>query len=145
MAPDFANNAEFNTLPARALPRYIVRWVLPALITAIPITALVPFGYLSMLMVVIAIGYGILRYKDAGWSVWENTLVLRSRTFARNTVIIPVNRIQSTEMRRSWLQKGKALANFRAFVASGLLGTSFGIADAEEQSIKNLLNLPCRK
>ena len=107
-----------------------------------PIAIFAPFGFWSLLSVIIAIGCGALSFKDAGWAVRNNILFIRSRQMSRNTVIIPVNRIQSTEMRQSLMQKRKGLASFRVFAASGHAGTSFGLADAEEDKIVDLVLLP---
>lgn len=133
VVPDLAVAEKLTPLPARALPRYIFKPVISALIPVVPLTVFVPYGGFSCLLVLSAFGYGVLRYKDAGWAVREKTLLIRYRRLVRTTALIPVNRIQATEMRQSFMQRRKGLATFTVFVVSGIAGTGFRIVDAEEK------------
>ncbi len=140
LAPDFASNITLHKIPARALPRYIIKTVFLTLLITIPAALFTPVGYLALLPVPVAFGYGMLRYKDAGWANPDSLLLLRERKIARTTTIIPSIRMQSAKVSQSFMQKRKNLASFTVAVISLIGGTRFRIIDIEGDTAISLLN-----
>src|ERR687890_848166 len=84
-APEFAGAPAVEPLPRRALPRYVFRATLLYTIIAFA-GALVSFlvfqsalGLLGLLLIPPAAAYGWLCYRDAGWALEEDRLVVRLR------------------------------------------------------------------
>lgn len=87
---------EMTSIPKRALSRFVLRKVL----YIIPIIgALVwfgrPWGFLSLLLLPLAVFWAYMQYKDAGWGIEGNLLQLSSRFFSKQTLIMQRSRIQS--------------------------------------------------
>lgn len=145
-APKFAIHTPLEPLPARAFRRYVIRAMIPALVVAAALaTASVlaldsiagAFG--TLVLLVPAFFHGRLRYRDAGWGMADDCLIVRSRMLARTTAIAPRRRLQSRSVVRSPFQRRAGLATLRAQVASGGGGTEVGIVDLESASANQVL------
>ncbi len=125
-APEFAVSPPLQSLPRRALRRYVIRSALPALLLAALAVSLLVWRGLSELAIVplslVLLGgaYGWLRFKGVGWSVDRDHLVVRYRTLARTMAIAPRRRLQSRSFAQSPFQRRVGLATFSAQVGRGL-------------------------
>jgi putative membrane protein len=149
VAPEFAVAPPLNALPRRALRRYIFRSTLPflVLISASALLSSLVFDlaawvFAALLLLLPAALFGWLRYRDAGWALEEDRLVVRSRFLGRTTAIAPRRRLQSRATLRSPFQRRVGLATFEAQVASGGGGAELHVtdlgADAADALIENL-------
>ncbi|MGE7907979.1 PH domain-containing protein [Peribacillus sp. NPDC094092] len=132
--PVYETTTEMTPIPKRALSRYMFRKFL----YLIPIMgALVwffrPWGYLSLLLVPLAIFWAYMQYRDAGWSIEGNLLLLSSRFFSKQTLIMQRSRIQSISYKKSWFQNRKELATISASIKSGITSRVGLVADVEEK------------
>ncbi|MFL5992570.1 MAG: PH domain-containing protein, partial [Rubrobacteraceae bacterium] len=148
-APEFAVAPPLNALPRRALRRYIFRSTLPflVLISAAALFSSLVFDlaawvFAALLLLLPAALFGWLRYRDAGWALEEDRLVVRSRFLGRTIAIAPRRRLQSRATVRSPFQRRVRLATFEAQVASGGGGAELRVtdlgADAADALIENL-------
>ena len=148
-APEFAVAPPLNALPRRALRRYVFRSTLPflVLISAAALLSSLVFDlaawvFAALLLLLPAALFGWLRYRDAGWALEEDRLVVRSRFLGRTTAIAPRRRLQSRATLRSPFQRRVGLATFEAQVASGGGGAELRVtdlgADAADALIVNL-------
>src|SRR5215208_6872029 len=134
--PEFAVAPTLNALPRRALRRYVLRSTLPILflLAAAGFVSLLAFGFVAwglaaLLLPLPAALYGWLRYRDAGWALEDDRLVVRSRLLTRTTAIAPRRRLQSRATARSPFQRRVRLATFQARVASGVGGAELRVTD----------------
>jgi putative membrane protein len=88
-------------------------------------------GLLGLLLVPPAAVHGWLRYRDAGWALERDRLVVRYRSLARATAIAPRRRLQSRGLTRSPFQRRVRLATFLAEVASGAGGAVVEVTDLD--------------
>jgi putative membrane protein len=148
-APEFAVAPPLNSLPRRALRRYVFRSTVPFLflISAATLLSSLVFDlaawvFAALLLLLPAALYGRLRYRDAGWALEEDRLVVRSRFLSRTTAIAPRRRLQSRATVRSPFQRRVRLATFQAQVASGGGGAELRVtdlaSDAADALIENL-------
>ena len=135
-APEFAVDPPLYALPRRALRRYVFRSTVPVLVllVAAGLFSLLAFEFAlwslaALLLLLPAALYGWLRYRDAGWAIEDDRLVVRSRLLTRSTTIAPRRRLQSRATVRSPLQRRVRLATFRARVASGGGGAELQVTD----------------
>jgi putative membrane protein len=145
-APEFAVAPPLNALPRRALRRYVFRSTVPFLflISAAALLSSVVFDlaawvFAALLLLLPAALYGRLRYRDAGWALEEDRLVVRSRFLGRTTAIAPRRRLQSRATVRSPLQRRVRLATFQAQVASGGGGAELRVTDLGSDAADALL------
>jgi putative membrane protein len=144
-APEFAADPTLDPLPRRALGRYVFRATVPALIAVVAVAgvSLVVFestvGLLGLLLVPPATAHGWLRYRDAGWALDRDRLVVRSRSLARATAIAPRRRLQSRGVVRSPFQRRVGLATFLAEVASGAGGAAVQVTDLDSDAADTLV------
>jgi len=143
-APEFAAAPSLTPLPRRALGRYVFRATVPALMAA-AVAAGVSFfvfesaaGLLGLLLVPPGAAHGWLRYRDAGWALERDRLVVRSRSLARATAIAPRRRLQSRGVVRSPFQRRLRLATFLAEVASGAGGAAVRVTDLDSDAADTL-------
>lgn len=130
-APEFAAEVKgLKRLPRRARRRFVIRSTVPALIIAGMVSVFVfPVGLFLFGILPLAGLYGLLRYRDSGWRLSGETLLLRTRTISRTTAIVTRRRVQSCDLARSYFQRRKRLATFRVSVASGAI---FSMIDLDQ-------------
>jgi putative membrane protein len=145
-APEFAVDPPLNALPRRALRRYVFRSTVPVLVllAAAGLFSLLVFelplwSLAALLLLLPAALYGWLRYRDAGWAIEDDRLVVRARLLPRSTTIAPRRRLQSRATVRSPLQRRVRLATFTARVASGGGGAELQIIDLGSDAAEGLI------
>jgi putative membrane protein len=146
-APEFAVAPPLNPLPRRALRRYVLRATVPVLIllaagglASFLVFEFAPWGLAVLLLLLpAAVLYGWLRYKDAGWALERNRLVVRSRLLTRTTAVAPRRRLQWRATVRSPLQRRVRLATFSAQVASGGGGKELRVTDLGAEAAETLV------
>jgi putative membrane protein len=145
-APEFAVDPPLKALPRRALRRYVFRSTVPVLVLlgAAGLFSVLAFDFVSwglaaLFLLVPAALYGWLRYRDAGWALEDDRLVVRSRLLTRATAIAPRRRLQSRATVRSPLQRRASLATFRAQVASGGGGAELQIIDLGSDAAESVV------
>lgn len=89
---------------------------------AVPLLFFRPWGYFSLVLMILSLGWSYLKYRDAGWDISSQQLVLRYRGIVRTTVFMKRNRIQSLTMSESYFQKKRSLATIEAVAMSGIGG-----------------------
>ncbi|MFO1446519.1 PH domain-containing protein [Bacillus sp. Bva_UNVM-123] len=137
--PDYQFDIAINPAPKRALKRYMIRGLLvTAPFVIVPIVFFRPWGYLSLLLLLLSLFFSYLKYKDAGWKVDEQQLTLRSRFLIRNTILMRRNRIQSLRTQESYFQRKKQLATIGAVVMSGSGGSGGVVVDLEKKDVSQI-------
>ncbi|WP_258832639.1 PH domain-containing protein [Peribacillus frigoritolerans] len=132
--PVYETDAEMTPIPKRALSRYVFRkflYLIP--IIGVLVWFFRPWGYLSFLLVPLAIFWAYMQYRDAGWSIEGNLLLLSSRFFSKQTLIMQRSRIQSITYKKSWFQNRKEIATISASIKSGVTSRVGMVADVEEK------------
>ncbi len=143
--PEFAVEPELRPLPRRALRRYVFRSTAVFLLVGagIGLFAFVNFGsflgFFALLLAVPAAFYGWLRWRDAGWALAGDSLVVRTRTLARTTAVAPRRRLQSRGISLSPFQRRVRLATLHARVASGGGGATFQVVDLDRSAAGKLV------
>ena len=143
-APEFAVAPPLNPLPRRALRRYVFRATAPAFVLAaagglVPLLVFdVAFGLFAFLLVPLFALYGWLRFRDAGWALAGERLVVRSRGLGRVTALAPRRRLQSRSIFQSPFQRRLRLATFGTQIASGIGGSALEITDLESNDARLL-------
>jgi putative membrane protein len=142
-APDFAVDTVLKPLPRRALRRYVFRATIPALLVFV--AALVCFivlgsalWFLSLLLIPPSAAFGWLRYRDAGWALEGDHLMVRHRRLGRKTTVAPRRRLQSRSVASSPFQRRLKLATFVAEVASGSGGSTLRVKDLDAGAVEAL-------
>lgn len=121
LIPNYESNLTLNPLPSRAYPRYMFRQCIlciPVVIACIYFLA--PWGYSSLVLLPLGVGWAYLRYRAAGWNITGSQLTIRSRFISKQTLLIHKNKIQSIESRTSWMQNRKQLVTISALIKSGI-------------------------
>ena len=142
-APEFAVVPALEPLPRRSLRRYVFRATIPALLVCVAaLVCLVVFGsalwLLPLLLIPPSAAYGWLRYRDAGWALEGDRLLVRHRLLGRKTAVAPRRRLQSRGVVSSPFQRRLQLATFVAEVASGSGGSALRVKDLDAGSAGTL-------
>ncbi|QGU00499.1 transmembrane protein, distant homology with ydbT [Candidatus Syntrophocurvum alkaliphilum] len=125
--PDLAIDPEYEGLPRESLRRYLFRLLIPALIVAGVVSYLSPYGWIAIVLPLIAVLVGIWQYKDAGITQVGDILCLRKRVFSKLEVIVPRKRIQSMMMTQTVLQKFDDLYTIHVSILSSVTGKTFSV------------------
>lgn len=134
--PQYELQPVFFKAPKRALNRYLWRgflWILP--FVGGPLLFFRPWGYLSLVLLIFAMGWSYLKYRDAGWEISSQQLALRYRGIVRTTVFMRRSRIQSLSLKESYFQKKRSLATIQAAAMSGAGGTGGTVRDLDKQEV----------
>jgi len=132
VVPEYQRSAPSLTPPFRAVRRYVLR----SLLVAIPVIAGLQFLFDASawiwLLMLFAVFWGWLRYRDAAIG-WDHQFILISnRTISKSTALVKKNRSQDLEIRQSRIQEVRDLVTVKIHVASGDHGRSFHVSDLEE-------------
>ncbi|MBJ7472682.1 MAG: PH domain-containing protein [Solirubrobacteraceae bacterium] len=125
-------------IPARARRRYLT---VPLLVAAIPAIALAaaPIGVgraVAIVPLLLAVAAGRLAAREAGWRREHGMLTLRSRRFARSTVVATERRLQRASTSINPFQRRAALATFAVRFSSA---RGAGIRHLDETVARELL------
>lgn len=131
MVPEYNDAAELIKPPPRAITRYIIKTSIPVLIVAGIIAYFIFQSYFPLLLAIIGVIWGVLRFRDARIGTTDKTLVMRFRRLARTTAFIKRYRIQAADASSSPIQRRRDLISVTATVASGSSGTSFTVDELE--------------
>ncbi|MED4534246.1 PH domain-containing protein [Metabacillus fastidiosus] len=137
--PEFTWQNNFNKLPKRSMRRYMFRAVMPWLIIAIPLCIfLQPWGYFSLFLILLGGINGYFSYKDAGWSIVDNQLVMCFRKISKTTVFMHKKRMQLIEYRTSFFQKRAKLQTISTTIKAGIAGSRYLLKDVEEEDVRKI-------
>ncbi|MFJ7756427.1 PH domain-containing protein [Peribacillus muralis] len=131
--PDYQTMTEMTPIPKRALSRCFFRkaaFIIP--IIGVLSWVFRPWGFLSLLLLPLGIFWAYMQYRDAGWNIDGDLLLLSSRLFSKQTLIMQRSRIQSISFKRSWFQSRKELATISASIKSGVHSREGVVTDVAE-------------
>ncbi|WP_340372611.1 PH domain-containing protein [Peribacillus sp. FSL E2-0218] len=139
MLPVYQTTMEMTPIPKRAISRYIFRKAL----FIIPIIGVLswffkPWGFLSLLLLPLGICWAYMQYRDAGWNIEGDLLLLSHRLFSKQTLIMQRSRIQSVSYKKSWFQSRKGLATISASIKSGVHSRVGVVRDVEEGDCRTI-------
>lgn len=126
------------SLPSKSLRRYIFR----SLILLLPLPVLFYFlpgniVWAGMVVFPVSAFFGFLRYRDGGYFIDGENLILRYRFFSRTTVLLMRNKIQALETGTNIIQKLRGLTTLSATVITVRQSVSFAVKDlGKDQVIK---------
>nr|MDH3155553.1 PH domain-containing protein [Bacillus licheniformis] len=137
--PDYAPEDDLNRLPKRAPRRYILRASWPVL-AVVPLSILFPpWGYLSAVLIPFYWIIGYFSYRDAGWKISGDKIIMSSRFIGRTTAVIQRRRMQVFEVSRSYFQRRKQLVSIHTSTKSSVLMEKFSVADVEEKDSDDII------
>jgi putative membrane protein len=135
--PGFSLNVdELKTPPERAKWRYVLRLIRPVAIIIALVVWFVPYGWISLTLLPLAVILGLAQYETAGYHIWGENLLLRTRSIGRTTALIKRARVQSTEFRWNPLMHRRDLWSYSVTLASVAKNLVYGISylGVEQQS-----------
>lgn len=126
--------------PGRALLRYQIRTVVPAL--AVASVVVWYFGFYWLIPVIFAAAgmIGFFRYRDAAAGFEGEQGIMRFRRLARTTVVYHRQRVQSMSVSSNWFQRRKQLCTVQVTVASGSGGASYRVDHLTEAAGREWLD-----
>ena len=139
--PEFAYDIPLETLPTIARNRYIFRATLamsPLALAGIPVAIFwLEWGWVTLLLLPLAVFSGWWQYQDAGWGCQQNMLAVRFRNlFVRTTVLVPRHCMQSLTIGHSPFQRRVDLVTFGLDLASMAY---FELVDVSKQEGEDLM------
>ncbi|MED4123922.1 PH domain-containing protein [Halalkalibacterium halodurans] len=126
-------------IPKRALFRFLIRTVsLPVIVTALLFT-FTDYGWIGIVLILLAVWLGYSQYKVAGYFYREDTLVFRYRQLSQVHVIVPKRKIQMFEVATSVFQQRLRLCSPLVSVQSSIVGKTFSVRDLDRKDGNRLL------
>ncbi|WP_409296556.1 PH domain-containing protein [Peribacillus sp. SCS-26] len=141
LLPEYSLPGSLHGAANRSKYRFIGRPVLICLPVAAVISILFPgWGYASFSLVAAAVLFGRSCFRDAGWHMADNLLMLRNRGISRNTYLIHKEKIQSLQISASPLQRAGGLRTITAVIISGTGAASGKVRDLENKDAQSIMN-----
>ncbi|MFN2373034.1 MAG: PH domain-containing protein [Cyclonatronaceae bacterium] len=135
MLPEFDVSTGAITPPKRSRFRFIFRGVRPILLfLVIPALIFLDLAWYPLLLLPFGVWLGIRRYRDSAAGIFDQTVVIRSRSLALTTAILRKHRIQAADLIANPFQRRLDLASFTATVASGDGGQPFTVQDLDRET-----------
>lgn len=141
VVPEYNVREQATTLPGRSLRRYLFRSVVPVLVLTGLGYWLTPVLIHLAWLIIPAAFWAWLRYRDAAVAVSDTFIIVRSRTLARTTALVPRGRIQDVQLRQTIMQKRQQLISADISIASGKDGAQFGVSDLDASMADPLLRI----
>jgi putative membrane protein len=137
---------ELKRLPVRARSRYIfaasIGWVMTVTIASILVGRFTDFPWWWVSCLVLAtpwfVWFGAMRYRDAGWILDGEQVLLRWRMIGRVTMLTRLRRIQFRKLTADPFQRRASLVTFHAAVASGSLGAGVALPHLDAREAEDL-------
>lgn len=140
--PDFSwkeEDVEWTKPPTAALPFYYVRSSLLFLVASIAVFIFYPtFAWIPLVLFLLSLGLGWLHYKDAGFHLTSDRLLLRYRFIKRITVLVYQKRIQAFGKKNHALERKRGLASMSISILSNSGGKHYHVKNLEEKKIDQL-------
>jgi putative membrane protein len=135
--PHYQLGVPINRAPQRSRLKYIF---VQSLVT-IPVIAglsifIWPYGLFSIPILGITAFFGQLKYRSAGWNLFNDQLTLQYRIVSKITVVLKKSRIQSLTYRESFRQKKKELATVETINKSGNLFATHSVKHLEKDDVQ---------
>ncbi len=112
LVPELSDDLDgLAPLPRRALRRYALGPAALGLAVGAAAWAFAPAGPWALALVLPAGGYGVLRFRAAGWRLEGGRLAIRSLRIARSTVLAPAVNRESHAFAQTVLQRRAGLAD----------------------------------
>ncbi|WP_240452174.1 PH domain-containing protein [Virgibacillus sp. YIM 98842] len=110
--PGYAKLPEvWEPLPKKALKYYLFRSMLPFILLGAAVIWFFPsFIWLAIILFAISFLLGWQRYKDGGFALKGNMLMVKYRVFGKNTMLIYHRRIQAFEKKQHLMHRRENLA-----------------------------------
>ncbi len=139
--PEFARQVPLQGLPARAKWRYIRRSLLQVAIVVLPVTVFLYHLYgakalYALCLLPLAVIWGYLKHRDAGWGLHGEMLALRYRNLARTSLWTPRPCVQFMNMGYTPFQ---GRANLRTFNIGLASRANFGLVDISRKQGEQLM------
>ena len=111
LLPELADQlGDLDRPPPRALRRYVLPPAAAGLALGAGVAAATG-AWWALAALLPGLGYGVLLWRAAGWRLRGERLVVRSRMFARTTVLAPAANRESHELAQTALQRRARLAH----------------------------------
>lgn len=126
---------KMQTLPKRALKYYLLRACVPMVLISIAILIFLPtFSWTTLILLAIGIWFGYLRYRDAGFLLEKERIILTYRKWYKQTLIVFHKRIQTMEKQQHIIHRKQHLANIEVSILGNYsLGSHYKIKELEER------------
>ncbi|WP_407271774.1 PH domain-containing protein [Radiobacillus sp. PE A8.2] len=139
--PSFELTKKWKPLPTRSMRRYLIRAVAPVLIVLTPVSYFFfSYAWIALIFILAAGLLGWHRYRDAGYTVTNNQLAIRTRTISRVSVFANRKRVQAFATSAHWFQARKQLCTLAFSVASHSSGKKFKIKDIDQTDADTIAN-----
>ncbi|MFU0789222.1 PH domain-containing protein [Virgibacillus proomii] len=131
---------QIQTLPNRALKYYLLRACVPMVLISIAILIFLPtFSWTALILLAVGIWFGYLRYRDAGFLLEKERIILTYRKWYKQTLIIFHKRIQTMGKQQHIIHRKQHLANIEASILGNYsLGSHYKIKDLEERDVDRI-------
>lgn len=132
LLPDYSLPETYQSVPKRALRRYLFRASIPMILSLGLLFIDLRLIIVSIVVGILLIPLGYLRYRDAGYLTQADSLFLQFRRIARTSVMVHKKHLQSYEMITNPFQRLKRLRTLGVWVMSSPTPTNFKVKDFEE-------------
>lgn len=137
--PSISYDAISHRAPKRARKSYYSWSILIFLIVALAIVLLPFVQFWALGLVFIGVFIGEIRYRYAGYTLLDRTVILQSGFFSRTTAILPRERIQVLIGKQSLLQKRARLKSIYITILSSQYGRTYKVKHLDEKDVNRMI------
>lgn len=142
--PSITYDEIFHRAPKRARRSYYL-WSMFIFFLIASILVLLPFIQFWVYgLVLLGIFIGEMRYRYAGYTIVERTVIFRTGFFSRTTAILPKERIQVLTGKQTIFQKRSKLKTVYATILSSQFGRTYEVKHLEEKDVNRILDWFCK-
>lgn len=139
---DLETEEDWKQPPKQAIKFYVFRSAILFLILGAALFYFLPaYSWAGLFILGLAFYRGWLSYKDAGYSMAGDRLLLRYRLLKRVTILLYPKRIQAFQQAQHPLQRKDNLASMKVSIISSIGGKHYRVKDLREEDIDVLNDL----
>lgn len=136
---------EYEQVSRKTIRRAFIRYfILLALISVIAYSFGLDYYWFSLLIPLIYFG-AVLRWQHRGWNIQNDKIIIKQGFYSRRIKIIPINKIQTINVKRSFFQRRLQLATLHIDTAASSGINDASIIDIDENEAQELMKLISKK
>jgi putative membrane protein len=131
----------YEQVSRKTIRRAFIRYFIVVLIiTAIAYSFGLDYYWFSLLIPIVYFG-AVLRWQHRGWQIQDDKIIIKQGFYSRRIKIIPINKIQTINVKRSFFQRRLQLATLHVDTAASSGINDASITDIDENDALKLMDI----
>ncbi|GMQ59499.1 hypothetical protein AN1V17_38960 [Vallitalea sediminicola] len=140
LMPEFNYSGEINKAPQNAYIRFIFKKLLFTLVIVGIVTYKVQYGFISILLLGVALLLGHMEFKNTGIGMSDQLAYMSYSGFQKKQSIVKIGSIQSIKMSHTYFQRKKSVCNYTINIWGKILGKNITVKNVSTNLFESYID-----